>query len=43
MPDDRSSPAPEYATTWIDWLVAHGWWTTLIAGGLLCAVAVGLA
>jgi hypothetical protein len=31
------------STSWTDWFAAHAWWTTLIAGALLCAVAVGLA
>jgi len=29
--------------TWLDWFAAHGWWTALIAGGLLCAIAVVLS
>ncbi|HUK10278.1 MAG TPA: hypothetical protein VLX09_20575 [Stellaceae bacterium] len=25
------------------WIAAHGWWTALIAGALLCSVAVVLS
>jgi len=25
---------------WADWFATHGWWTALIAGGVLCVIAV---
>ena len=28
---------------WLDWLSAHMWWTALLAGGILCIVALALS
>jgi hypothetical protein len=33
----------EQRRPWTDWLSAHMWWTTLIAGGVLCVVALILS
>ena len=42
-PRDPRAFNTDEAPTWLDWFTAHGWWTSLIAGGLLCAVAVALS
>jgi hypothetical protein len=28
---------------WADWLSVHAWWTALLAGGILCVVALALS
>ncbi len=28
---------------WADWLSVHAWWTALLAGGILCVVALVLS
>ena len=28
---------------WADWLSVHVWWTALLAGGILCVVALILS
>lgn len=32
--------APQERRHWADWVSAHVWWTALIAGGILCVVAL---
>jgi hypothetical protein len=40
--DEPSSPSiPE--RPWADWLLIHAWWTTVLAGGVLCILALMLA
>jgi hypothetical protein len=29
--------------SWGAWIAAHSWWTALIAGALLCSLAVALS
>jgi hypothetical protein len=33
----------EHHGRWLDWLSAHMWWTALLAGGILCLVALTLS
>lgn len=35
--------APQQGAHWADWLSAHMWWTTLLAGGILCVTALILS
>jgi len=28
---------------WADWVSVHAWWTALLAGGVLCVVALVLS
>lgn len=34
---------PQERRDWADWLSAHVWWTALLAGGILCVVALILS
>jgi hypothetical protein len=34
---------PREKRDWADWLSAHAWWTALLAGGILCGVAIILS
>ena len=38
--DSGSSPEGRH---WADWLSVHAWWTALVAGGILCVVALALS
>ena len=35
--------ALQQAGDWANWLSAHMWWTTLLAGGILCVTALVLS
>jgi hypothetical protein len=34
--------APGDGRQWVDWLSVHLWWAALLAGGILCVVALFL-
>jgi hypothetical protein len=34
---------PEERGDWTGWLSVHVWWTALLAGGILCVVALVLS
>ena len=38
MPSEK-----EHSGHWLDWLTAHMWWAALLAGGILCSVALALS
>jgi hypothetical protein len=35
--------APHESRHWVDWFSVHAWWTALLAGGILCVVALILS